>query len=145
MGFLSSPSAVCVAQLSSLTGRTAPPELLQTLTFVARNHHPDIVAIDTVRAYHYGYNFMVELDIVLHPEMPLRVAHDIGESLQNKLETIDKVRSPPQFASNLGLIRFWYRWNVLLFIWIMSGIINPSTLVVANFTHINKNIDVLII
>merc|ERR1712137_126314 len=79
------------SQLSSLTGKTAPPELLQALTFIARNHHPDIVAIDTVRAYHYGYNFMVELDIVLHPEMPLRVAHDIGESLQNKLETIDKV------------------------------------------------------
>jgi len=79
------------AQLSSLTGKTAPPELLQALTFIARNHHPDIVAIDTVRAYHYGYKFMVELDIVLHPDMPLRIAHDIGEALQNKLETIEKV------------------------------------------------------
>jgi len=77
------------SQLSSLTGKTAPPELLQTLTFVARNHHSSIEAIDTVRAYHLGYKFVCELDIVLNPEMPLKIAHDIGESLQNKLEAID--------------------------------------------------------
>jgi len=80
-----------VEQLSSLTGKTAPPELLTTLTFVARNHHPEIVAIDTVRAYHYGYKFLCELDIVLDPDMPLQKAHDIGESLQNKLEAIDSI------------------------------------------------------
>ena len=74
-----------------MTGKTASPELLQTLTFIARNHHEDIVAIDTVRAYHYGYKYIVELDIVLDPEMPLRDAHDIGEALQNKLESIEKV------------------------------------------------------
>jgi len=78
-------------QLSSLTGKTAPPPLLQALTLVARNHHPSIKAIDTVRAYHYGYNFICELDIVLDPDMPLRIAHDIGESLQNKLEKIEIV------------------------------------------------------
>lgn len=77
--------------MSSLTGYTASPQLLQTLTFIARNHHPDIIAIDTVRAYHYGYNYMCELDIVLHPDTTLRVAHDIGESLQNKLESIEKI------------------------------------------------------
>ena len=78
-------------QLASLTAKTAPPELLKALTFIARNHHPDIVAIDTVRAYHHGYNFMCELDIVLAPDMPLQTAHDIGESLQNKLESIEFV------------------------------------------------------
>lgn len=65
--------------------------MLQTLTYVARNHHPDVIAIDTVRAYHYGYNYLVELDIVLPRDMPLHLAHDIGESLQNKLEALDKV------------------------------------------------------
>ena len=79
-------------QLAALTAKTAPPELLKALTYIARNHHPDIVAIDTVRAYHHGYNFMCELDIVLAPDMPLQTAHDIGESLQNKLESIEFVR-----------------------------------------------------
>jgi len=80
-----------IAQLSSLTGKTASPEFLQTLTLIARNHHKDIIAIDTVRAYEYGYKYMVELDIVLDPEMRLRETHDIGESLQNKLELLENV------------------------------------------------------
>ena len=77
--------------MSTLLGKSASPKILQTLTFVARNHHPDIIAIDTVRAYHYGYNYLVELDIVLPRDMPLQAAHDIGESLQYKLECLDKV------------------------------------------------------
>jgi divalent metal cation (Fe/Co/Zn/Cd) transporter len=80
-----------IAQLRSLLGKSASPTVLQTLTYVARNHHPDVLAIDTVRAYHYGYNYLVELDIVLPRDMPLHEAHDIGESLQNKLEALDKV------------------------------------------------------
>jgi len=79
------------SQLSTLLGKTASPDILATLTFVARNHHRDIIAIDTVRAYHYGYNFLVELDIVLPRDMPLHIAHDIGESLQYKLESLEKV------------------------------------------------------
>ncbi len=41
-----------------------------------------IIAVDTVRAYHFGVNYLVEVDIVLPADMPLREAHDIGESLQ---------------------------------------------------------------
>lgn len=82
-------------QLSTLTGRAASPEVHQALTFVARNHHPDILAIDTVRAYHLGYNYTCEVDIVLPPDMPLNVAHDIGEALQTKLEGLELVSTAP--------------------------------------------------
>ena len=34
---------------------------------------------------------MVEVDIVLPADMPLREAHDIGESLQMKLEKLEDV------------------------------------------------------
>ena len=61
------------------------------MTFIAVNHHPDIKYIDTVRAFHFGINFLVEVDIVLDENMPLRIAHDIGESLQKRIECLDEV------------------------------------------------------
>ncbi len=57
------------------------------LTWMAANHHPRIETVDTVRAYTFG----VEVHIQLSPSMPLREAHDIGESLQQKLESLDEV------------------------------------------------------
>jgi len=74
-----------------LTGHTAPPEFLKELTYVACHHDPRIIAVDTVRAYHFGVNYLVEVDIVLPAEMPLRESHDIGESLQICLEELDEV------------------------------------------------------
>ena len=47
--------------------------------------------VDTVRAYHFGERFLVEVDIVLPEDMPLRKTHDIGEALQIKLEALAEV------------------------------------------------------
>jgi hypothetical protein len=38
--------------------------------------------VDTVRGYHFGEAFLVEVDVVLPPATLLTEAHDIGESLQ---------------------------------------------------------------
>eukprot|EP01090_Pellita_catalonica_P022720 TRINITY_DN893_c0_g1_i3.p1 TRINITY_DN893_c0_g1~~TRINITY_DN893_c0_g1_i3.p1 ORF type:complete len:461 (+),score=61.06 TRINITY_DN893_c0_g1_i3:297-1679(+) len=78
-------------QVKQLSGVSADPQFLTQLTYLAWNHHPEIVAIDTVRAYHMAYNYLVEMDIVLPEDMPLKKAHDIGESLQDKIESIDSV------------------------------------------------------
>lgn len=51
-----------------LTGHTARPDFLKKITWIALNHHPDVLLIDTVRAFHFGSNFLVEVDIVL-PEV----------------------------------------------------------------------------
>ena len=77
--------------IKAMVGYSAPPEFLTQLTYLAWNHHPDIVCIDTVRAYTFGPNFFVEVDVVLPEEMPLRRAHDIGESLQNTIEEMGEV------------------------------------------------------
>jgi hypothetical protein len=50
-----------------------------------------MVAIDTVRAFHLSFGFLVEIDIVLPEEMTLREAHDIGEALQWKIEALPEV------------------------------------------------------
>lgn len=38
------------------------------------------------RAYHAGQNYYVEVDIVMDEELPLKVTHDVSQSLQRKLE-----------------------------------------------------------
>ena len=78
-------------QITLLTGHTAKPEFLNKLTWLALNHNKEIKYIDTVRAFHFGTNFLVELDIVLPEDMNLKDAHDIGESLQQKLEKFPEV------------------------------------------------------
>ena len=56
-------------QVKYLTGRSASPEFLKQLTWVCFNHDEKIVAIDTVRAFHFGMRFLVEIDICLPPTM----------------------------------------------------------------------------
>ncbi|RVW37852.1 Metal tolerance protein 10 [Vitis vinifera] len=75
----------------SLIGRSAPPDFLAKLTYLIWNHHEDIKHIDTVRAYTFGSHYFVEVDIVLPEDMFLGRAHNIGETLQEKLEQLPEV------------------------------------------------------
>ncbi|KAI4333272.1 hypothetical protein L6164_018104 [Bauhinia variegata] len=75
----------------SLIGRTAPPDFLAKLTYLIWNHHQEIKHIDTVRAYTFGAYYFVEVDIVLPEDMLLNKAHNIGETLQEKLEQLPQV------------------------------------------------------
>lgn len=74
----------------SLVGQTAPPEVLQKLTYLVIRH-PQVKRIDTVRAYTFGVLYFVEVDIELPEEIPLKEAHTIGETLQDKLEKLPEV------------------------------------------------------
>ena len=80
-----------IENVSSLVGRTAPPDYLAKLTYLIWNHHEEIRHIDTVRAYTFGSQYFVEVDVVLPGNMPLSRAHDIGEALQVKLEQLPEV------------------------------------------------------
>ena len=77
--------------ITMLVGKSAPVTFIQQLTYITMNHHADVIAVDTVRAFHFGENYLVEVDIVLPENMPLKQTHDIGESLQTKLERLDNV------------------------------------------------------
>jgi len=78
-------------QIMLLTGKIADREVLWTLTLLAYNHHPLIVKVDTIRAWHAGVNVWAQVDIVLPPSTPLQLAHDIGESLEIKIEALECV------------------------------------------------------
>lgn len=75
----------------SLMSQSAPPEMLQKLTYLVLRHHPKINRVDTVRAYTFGVLYFVEVDIELPEDLPLKEAHDIGQSLQIKIEELEEV------------------------------------------------------
>ncbi|GLJ12405.1 hypothetical protein SUGI_0190170 [Cryptomeria japonica] len=76
---------------ASLVGQTAPPEMLQKLTYMVLRHDNQIKRVDTVRAYTFGVLYFVEVDIELAEDLPLKVAHTIGETLQIKIESLPEV------------------------------------------------------
>ncbi|KAF7784261.1 hypothetical protein Agabi119p4_426 [Agaricus bisporus var. burnettii] len=59
--------------------------------FTAATFSEDIVKIDTVRAYHSGPEYFVEIDVVMDANVPLWKAHDISQQLQDKIEVLPNV------------------------------------------------------
>lgn len=74
-----------------MVGQSAPPEVLQKLTYLVLRHDPQIKRVDTVRAYTFGALYFVEVDIELPEDLALKEAHAIGESLQIKIEELPEV------------------------------------------------------
>lgn len=83
-------SGTVIENAVSLVGQTAPPEVLQKLTYLV-TRHPQVKRVDTVRAYTFGVLYFVEVDIELPEELPLKEAHAIGETLQDKIEKLPEV------------------------------------------------------
>jgi cation diffusion facilitator family transporter len=75
-----------LSQLHVLSGYVADPSLRNAVTLLARNHDQRVLMVDTVRAFTSGTGHVVEVDFVLPEDMPLKEAHDIGESFQYFLE-----------------------------------------------------------
>jgi divalent metal cation (Fe/Co/Zn/Cd) transporter len=75
-----------------LMGMSPSSYFHQRLTRIVYHHSESILFIDTVRAFHVGEGIWCEIDIGLDPETPLQVAHDIGESLQKKIELIEGIK-----------------------------------------------------
>ncbi|XP_068659551.1 metal tolerance protein 4 [Aristolochia californica] len=84
-------SGTVIENAASLIGQSAPPEMLQKLTYLVIRHDQQIKRVDTVRAYTFGVLYFVEVDIELPEELPLKEAHAIGESLQIKIEELPEV------------------------------------------------------
>ncbi len=88
---LSSWSSTVLEHCQLIVGKCADPVFLKRITYIAMTHEPRILQVDTCRAYHAGSKVIVEVDIVLPPETTLHISHDLGESLQVKLESLPNV------------------------------------------------------
>jgi divalent metal cation (Fe/Co/Zn/Cd) transporter len=78
-------------QFEFLAGKSAPHEFIQLLIYKSMTFSDDIVQLDTVRAYHSGPDYFVEIDIVMDGSTPLYKAHDISQQLQDKIEELPTV------------------------------------------------------
>jgi hypothetical protein len=56
---------IVILRAVSLVGESAPPEMLQKLTYLAIRHHPQIKRVDTVRAYTFGVLYFVEVGLFI--------------------------------------------------------------------------------
>ena len=79
------------SEFQLLIGVTADTQMQQWITYISMTHSRDIVAIDTVRAYHSGPRIIVEVDVVMDPSETLRFTHNVAEELQTKLESLPHV------------------------------------------------------
>ncbi|KAF2710815.1 cation diffusion facilitator 1 [Pleomassaria siparia CBS 279.74] len=78
-------------QVWLLVGRSAPNEFISKLIYLVMTHDTRIEKVDTCRAYHAGQNYYVEVDIVMNENLPLKVTHDVSQTLQRKLEGLASV------------------------------------------------------
>jgi len=92
-----------------LVGKSAPQEFISKLIYLVVTHDTRITKVDTVcvsnqaradwaganliqcRAYHAGQNYYVEVDIVMDEALPLKITHDVSQTLQRKLEGLADV------------------------------------------------------
>ncbi|KAI1541168.1 MMT1 Co Zn Cd cation transporter [Pyrenophora tritici-repentis] len=74
-----------------LVGKSAPQEFISKLIYLVVTHDTRIQKVDTCRAYHAGQNYYVEVDIVMDEGQPLKVTHDVAQTLQRKLEGLADV------------------------------------------------------
>ena len=78
-------------QIEHLTGKAAPKEFLDELFELANNFDERIMLVDTIRAYHFGPKFLVEVEVVLPKETYLFESHDLGMELQYEIEAREEV------------------------------------------------------
>ena len=78
-------------QVKNIVGRAADSIHANRFVYLAMTHDPKIEKVDTCRVYHSGTKFIVEIDIMFPPDTQLKECHDIGESLQIKLEMLEEV------------------------------------------------------
>lgn len=74
-----------------LVGKSAPKEFLAKLAYLVVTHDERIEKVDTCRAYHAGQKYYVEVDIVMDESLPLKITHDVSQTLQRKLEGLADV------------------------------------------------------
>lgn len=75
-------------QIAMLVGKSASPDMISQLVYLAARHDTRILRIDKVLAYHFGIRYICEVDIVLPEDMPLKITHNIGETLEVKIESL---------------------------------------------------------
>ncbi|KAL5494691.1 hypothetical protein ACEPAI_152 [Sanghuangporus weigelae] len=90
-GVIASWSRTVYKQFELLAGKSAPHDFIKLITYKAMTFSDVIEQIDTIRAYHSGPQYFVEVDVVMSADTPLWKAHDLSQQLQDKIEVLPNV------------------------------------------------------
>ncbi|KAM5535879.1 hypothetical protein V8D89_010497 [Ganoderma adspersum] len=90
-GVITAWSRTIYRQFELLAGKSAPHDFVQLLIYKAMTFSDEIEKVDTVRAYHSGPDYYVEIDVVMDANTPLWKAHDLSQTLQDKIEVLPNV------------------------------------------------------
>jgi cation diffusion facilitator family transporter len=77
-------------QADQLVGRAANPDFLRQIENMSDSHHHSM-RVDVVRAYHFGPQYLVEIEMVMPKNTLLVEAHDAALSLQRRVEALPEV------------------------------------------------------
>ncbi|KAJ7754979.1 CDF-like metal transporter [Mycena maculata] len=91
LGVISSWGRTIYTQFELLAGKSVSRDFLQLLIYNSATFSQEIDKVDTVRAYHSGPDYFVEIDIVMDANTPLWKAHDVSQALQDRIEVLPNV------------------------------------------------------
>eukprot|EP00397_Hematodinium_sp_SG-2012_P049131 GEMP01056541.1.p1 GENE.GEMP01056541.1~~GEMP01056541.1.p1 ORF type:complete len:185 (+),score=33.55 GEMP01056541.1:263-817(+) len=77
-------------QVDMLFRRRADDDFIKSIEEIAEKYI-DLMMLDKLTAYHFGPKFLVELEMVMPEDTPLRDSHDAGISLQHAVERLELV------------------------------------------------------
>ncbi|CAD6196752.1 unnamed protein product [Caenorhabditis auriculariae] len=77
--------------IPKLVGIRVERETLSRILKIAIEHDDRIRCVDHIMVYHTGVDALVELDVVLDDDMPLKISHDVTHPLEKKLCRLDFV------------------------------------------------------
>ena len=78
-------------QIPLIAGLRAEREHVSRILKISIAHDDRIKFMDHLMVYHVGEKELVELHVVLDETLPLRITHDIAESLEQKIKALDFV------------------------------------------------------
>ncbi|KAJ3518007.1 hypothetical protein NLJ89_g139 [Agrocybe chaxingu] len=84
LGVIISWGRTIYAEFELLAGKSASHSFLQLLIYKAATFSNEIVKIDTVRAYHSGPDYFVEVDIVMDGSTPLWKAQTLASNCRTR-------------------------------------------------------------
>lgn len=76
-------------QVEMIVGKKADPEVLKKIQDLALQDTK--MDLDSLRAYHFGPKYLVEVEVVMPEHTTLRESHDAGIILQHKVELLEEV------------------------------------------------------
>lgn len=88
-----------ILKVKKIVGGSAPEEFKGEVKKLADEHH-NALNVDSVKAYHYGSRYNVEMEVILPADMTVADSHDIALELQHKVKCPVKFPSFPQISFN---------------------------------------------